>query len=907
MKRTLTGLAVLAAVLLLGVALYSGAWFADDALRLWRISLNWTSQGSPDFNPGTRVLGFEQPLWVMLLSAGAALGGRLAATELALQYLFFCAGAMLLWACHRLSLGENPSRSEALRGAAKLLLLAGLLAASNAFREFLASGLEYALCFFLVALLAFLVARREQGMGGSVILATVAASLLVMTRLDLAWVFAPAAVVLGLRHRAHLVRRWASVAWGVVPLALWLAYAFLHYGTAVSHRRETSLVGWLPQSDILVHGGLYALAGVVEEPITFLIPVLAVVSGIVALRAPRRSTLPLLFALGGLAYLGYGVWRGGDALSGRLLCPVACIGAAALALGPQFSLRAYAFTACYILVFFDLGKVSVLRAGASRSARTVELFREWGIVDDYARQSARKPGARAVFGSLSARGWAANSPAHAGPASPLLTATPGWDGLASGPGVVVEDYRAMGPRRPELQGTVALNLHLKPAEVGTVEPLLSVGDPVTGTQVMAEHLPRNGLRFQIRKAAFIVFSRAVPRLDTGDPHRLVVDYGSKVAGRDLPGSLVVMLDGILLKDTPREARRTNFDDVVAGWNIQAYPGCSERLDGAIDSIEPAAPGELGRGVWPLTVGNRQLVELRVRFSKVTNSSEPIVVMGKDGHADIVFARRVGPGRIVFGQEHWGQMPELGPEVDIDDNAEHLLKVALGPLFAHSDAIVRPDCVRVTMDGRTVLETRQELYPFTPTEVCALDDPFAGSFCGRDFLGDKAEAKTVSLEPLVKSVARLVEERTGPVTLELRFDGSHLGWGLGLLETGVSGAGDILYVVARDHSHVKFYFDHWGIGGITGPEVEVDPQKPYTLKVEMGSLAAPGDTRPEVLGTVRVTLDGRVVLEGSSACHPSKPGQIHVLENALGSGSVSIPFDGTCLSVSRGGETVNLSY
>ena len=907
MKRNSTDLAVLAAVLLLGLALCSGAWFADDALRLWRISLNWVCHGSPDFNPGTRVLGFEQPLWVLLLSACAALGGRLAATAIALQFLFFCAGAMLLWACHRLSLGENPSRSEAWRGAAKLLLLAGLLSASNAFREFLSSGLEFALGFFLVALLAFQVARRERGRGGSVMAVSAVASLLVLTRCDLAWLFSPAAVVLGLRHRSRWARQWASIAWGAVPLMLWLGYALIHYGSAFSHRRETSLVGWLPRSDILVHGVLYALAGVAEEPITLLILVLAVVSGFAALKAPRRDTVPFLLALGGVAYLGYGVWCGGDALSGRLLCPVACVGAAALALGPQFSLRAYAFAACYVLVFFDLGKVSLLKAGASRSARTVELFREWGIEDDYARQGARKPGARAVFGSLSAHRWAANAAVPSGPASPLLTATPGWDGLASGPGAYVEDYRAKGPRRPELLGAVALNLHFRPAEVGAVEPLLSFGDPATGTQVMAEHLPRKGVRFQIRRAGFIVFSRAFPNLDTDAAHRLVVDYGSNTAGRDLPGSFIVMLDGVLLKDAPRDARRTNFDEVVAGWNVQAYPGCSERLNGTIDSIEPAAPGELGRGRWPLTVGNRQLIEMHVRFSKVTNSSEPIVVMGKDGHSDIVFARRIEPGRIVFGQEHWGQMPELGPEVPIDDDAQHLIKVAIGPLFAHSDAIVRPDCVRVTMDGRTVLETRQELYPFTPTDVCALDDPFAGSFCGRDFLGDMAEAKTVSLDPLVESVARLVQKRTGPVTLELRFDGSHLGWGLGLVETGVSGAGDILYVVARDHRHVRFYFDHWGIGGIKGDEVEVDPTRHYLVKVEIGSLAAPGDARPEVLGTVRVTLDGRVVLEGSSACHPSKPGQIHVLENALGSGSVAVPFDGTCLSVERGGERVDLSY
>ena len=60
----------------MGFALFSGARFDDDALRLWRISLNWIRYGSPVFNHGTRTLGMEQPLWMTLLTAGLALGGR---------------------------------------------------------------------------------------------------------------------------------------------------------------------------------------------------------------------------------------------------------------------------------------------------------------------------------------------------------------------------------------------------------------------------------------------------------------------------------------------------------------------------------------------------------------------------------------------------------------------------------------------------------------------------------------------------------------------------------------------------------------------------------------------------------------------------------------------------------------
>ena len=111
MKRHLPSALAVAAVLALGLALFSGAWFADDALRLWRISLDWIRFGSPDFNHGERVLSFDQPLWVLLLTGGFALGGSLVRTAVALQFILFCAGTLLIWACHRLTLPPNRTRS----------------------------------------------------------------------------------------------------------------------------------------------------------------------------------------------------------------------------------------------------------------------------------------------------------------------------------------------------------------------------------------------------------------------------------------------------------------------------------------------------------------------------------------------------------------------------------------------------------------------------------------------------------------------------------------------------------------------------------------------------------------------------------------------------------------------------
>jgi hypothetical protein len=896
----------------MGFALFSGAWFADDALRLWRISLNWIRYGSPDFNHGARVLGIEQPLWVTLLTAGFALGGRAVTTVVVLQFLFFFAGCAILWACHCLTIRPGEPTSVPARSAAKFVFVAALLAASNSFREFMAAGLEYPLCLFLVALLSFAIARREAGSAGrdgAIIATTVfTASLLALARYALIWAIAPAAIVLGWRSRRMLVRHWRAAAVGTSPLILWMCFAIIRFGSIWPDRPENRALQSLPRRQIVEHGKLYLLSGMIQEPLTFFLLVLGAIAGICAFRSPRRALAPVLLSLGSLAYLCFVIWHGGDTVSGRMLCPAAILAAAALACAPAFPVRAYAFAACYGVIFFDLDKISLLRGPQSRVPRTTELFREWGIADDYVQNSSRPPAEQTLIESITARGWKAVPDAGDRQGPPLLSASPGRDGLETGPGREVQDWRGMGPLKPELSGITAMSVVFKAAEAGKIEPVLSIGEPASGTLFMAEHLPRGGLRFQIWTPGSVpIFSRAIPILDLSRPHRLVVSYGSGAAGRPYNGRFVVMLDGVLLADFQKEMRRYSLNEVIAGWNVENNPASAASFSGRIEHIGPAASPEIEKGVWPWNIARRNLVEVRVRFSKVTNSAEPIVVTGTDGMGDIVFVRRVGPGQIRFGQEHWGQAPELGPIIDVADDLEHSVQIALGPLFTKSCAVVRPDCVRLTMDGKVVFESRQVPYPFKSTEVSILDNPLAGSFCGRDFLGDIIGERTVSLEPLMQSVARVMRENKGPVSMTFRFDGSITGRGLGLLEVGAQGAGDIVYIIVKDRTHVRFYYDHWGYGGVTGSEVEIDPGKPHVLTVAMKSLGPPGDVNDDSAVTDEATLDGIVVLEGGLPSSSAKDGPIHLFDNAVHSSNVSAPYDGTCLSVARGGVSVSLSY
>jgi hypothetical protein len=878
----------------LSAALYSGAWFSDDALRLWRMGLNWARFGSPDFNPGHRALGFAQPLWQALLAVAFAAGVPPYVAAIAYQAIFFAASVVVLWECNR------QSGSSGVRSLAKVALLGILLSASNAFREFLCAGLEFPLCLLAVSSLALVVVQFERGSLGAdraVALAALAESVLVLTQVELALVLAPLALVPAWRSRARIGRLWPLAAAGWLPIAAWVACAAAHYGSfhALAGPLAAKFAG--NAHERFGQGALYILAGIIQQPLTFLFLAAAAALAAYDTWRARRIGPSALLLFGLLLELLLVVAEGGDSVAGRMLCPAVILAAAAAACASAPPVAGSLVVAGLALLFFDPAKVSLLRGAASRVPRTRELLRERGIRDEFEAQKERGAVALRRLRAVRLRDWKGGEPRR------VISDSPGWDGVAAGPAATVLDSSSLGPAYPRLAGIVSTTIRLGQAPPRALEAILAFGRPSDGTLLMAERVPGSRIRFQVWTPGNVpLFSRAV-RIDYGAPHRLVVAYGAKVAGGPPTGEFKVMLDGALLKDISRPMRRYGPTEVVSGWNVQGFPGCADASKGEVGRLEPAPEREFENATIPSSVPRGVLVRVRLRFSEVTNSSEPIVVTGGEGQADIVFVRRIRPGQIVFGREHWGREPDLGPRFAIDDASDHTLVIALGPLVAPADGIIGPERIRITLDGKAAYNSAQPPYPFGPDDVSVLDNPYAGSSCGRDFLGEVREVAMVPVAPLLEKVRAAVEGASGPVTLTLRLDGVARGEGLGLLENGVRGAGDIVYLVARDSTHARFFFDHWGFGGVSGPEVEFDPAAVHTLRIEMGSLAASGDAA--ALTRDRLTLDGRVVAEATIPSS-AKGGPITIGDNSLHSSNVAAPYDGEILAVERGERRVNLS-
>jgi hypothetical protein len=538
--------------------------------------------------------------------------------------------------------------------------------------------------------------------------------------------------------------------------------------------------------------------------------------------------------------------------------------------------------------------------------------------------------------NLDARRWSTDFGRPEGRRLAVISREPGYDGLRLGPAQMVLPWRALGdphitgtdPYRPleiagaaETDGRAELNqagrswrtataaagflelqLRFDRERIGLAEPIASLGDPATGLMCMVRRDADDALRFLVRENGSVRSSRVATRVDFERVHRWVLAWAPSGSGSGETGRIRLWLDGSLLGDWNLPVRRYRDDEVLIGWNTQGYGACLSRFGGTIAGIGGTSDDSRGRA-GPLDnepqFGPGRLLQARVRLLEPLGRNEPVVATGSSAEGNVVFVRRVAPGRVVFGAAATGAPVAEGRPIEVDDGAEHTVELALGPWFAEGPPRLTADQIRVTLDGRLALMASQPFRPFNSRQVWVLQNPFAVAGCDLDFTGSVLSVGTVDAAARARATQARLATGMGPITALLQFNGPTLGVGLGLLETGVTGAGDIVSLVMLDPTHARFSFDHWGVGGFTGPVVPIDPQHVYRCRIELGSLQPPDPGHPERATDVRVELDDRTVLSGRSAFHPAKPDQLHFMANALGSSGVSAPFDGTCVSVARG--------
>ncbi|MCB9678687.1 MAG: hypothetical protein H6737_26530 [Alphaproteobacteria bacterium] len=403
----------LVALALLAVVLVRCAWVSDDAFITLRTVDNALHGLGLRWNPAERVQSYTHPLWMLGLLVAHALSGGPYYGTLVLGGVTTLAAVAVLW------YGVARSTGGALIGVTALFW-------SKAFVDFGTSGLENPLTHLLLAVFAWSLFQggdRPADLFRTALLTALA----MLNRLDLAVLFAPGLLIHATsvaRTRRHI----AALAAGFAPLFAWEAFSFVYYGSLVPNTAYAKLGTGIPRGEMLVQGVRYLQHAAMHDRVTVLALFLGVVP-LVRLRHPPAVAV----GLGGLAYLAYVVWIGGDFMAGRFLTPplfAAALGLAMLEPGP-------AIAAAGVLGMTLLGAASPY--APAWSGATYERIAAWeGIVDErgyYHRGAGLLASKRPISHAFAREGRQARK---LGPHTEVRAAV-GYFGYYAGPKVHIVD------------------------------------------------------------------------------------------------------------------------------------------------------------------------------------------------------------------------------------------------------------------------------------------------------------------------------------------------------------------------------------------------------------------------------------------------------------------------------------
>jgi len=923
------GILALVVALPLAVLIFTRFALCDDALVGLRIALNLKSAGAFCFNPFERILTFANPLWLGLTSL--VLMGR---NDYAADLKVLAGGIVLIGTLlPALDAGVfRPASAPDWSRFRKGLLLIIVLPMIALFVTGVADGQEGPLLVLLLSGFTALVQGGNRASPdsdrGRQTAPWFVASLIFLTQFSAVLLVVPQLLARLPGRRSWAKLRPAMI--GLLPVALWLGFAWLYYGSIFPHSLHgefNDLRSFRQSLSEAVVGGLRFAQ---REPLVCAFVGCAVARVLYTLGARRRRDPADWLGLGLIGSLLFPLLAGATRWSAPN--PVALIWASALIFIYDRDLPGRLLTVLLVvLLVFYQGQLWLRSAANLRVAQPPET----------AGAGDRILGERSAVSPTPALPSIASWPLHSAepglPRRMVLSARPGLAGLQRGPAVDVMDRFALADpfwsrtaraNQAEIEGTrpespqneadartiyprptgrlrdaVAIELRLRQQAPGWTEPLISAGFAGDGDLYMISHLGHGAIRFLVYKGAthFLLASRIIPDVDFSRLHRLVVKYGVGSGPLALANRSRLIWDGLLIEDAPVDYNIRYFEprEIAVGWNTIQFAQCVSSFSGTITRIDPANTNDVNRFALPPDspfVG--KMITLRVRAHPLDENGQPLLVTGRGESGDLLFLRMIDGHHVVFGQDHWGAALALGQPVPFDFSQDHEIEILAGPLMrVNVPAGFDPNLTQIRLDGKIVFQTDRAFFPFTNAEAYVLENPVGGTTCGTDFQG---EVLAVTTDVPARGVEQRegIRRRWGYLSLLASLGDAPRGLGQSLVETGRTGKGDVIYIVRDDATHVHFGFDHWGIGGIVGPSVAVDPSIPHRIIVAMASLLPPAERGGERGHTVKVTLDGEVALVGDSECHEADVDEVFIAENRLGASTTGRGFAGRILDAKR---------
>lgn len=315
--------------------------------------------------------------------------------------------------------------------------------------------------------------------------------------------------------------------------------------------------------------------------------------------------------------------------------------------------------------------------------------------------------------------------------------------------------------------------------------------------------------------------------------------------------------------------------------------------------------------------------LRLRIAPSPTADDrriPLLAAGNSKSGSLVYFRYAGRDTIRVGLDAGARGELVTPPFKIDLTREQIVEISLGSLYppvnhpkmislesSLSDAMRR--VLLISWNTHPIIEAALPLPAIAPAAI------LIGESSDFPDTTSKFTGKILAIErwwPTSRTLhaqsGRGPNEAFGPLAFEVEFPRGAAGRTEPLVTSGLTGAGDFIYVRYIDDEHVRFGFDHWGVHGFLGDPVKISSGQRHRLKISMGSLYPPAND-PWFAGQsghyvqtaknhVSVFCDDLLVLSAESSAYESPASFIRIGENSIGGSTTSSAFSGAISTTHR---------
>jgi len=293
-------------------------------------------------------------------------------------------------------------------------------------------------------------------------------------------------------------------------------------------------------------------------------------------------------------------------------------------------------------------------------------------------------------------------------------------------------------------GAVRLRLRFPAFRAQVGQPLIATGHAGAGDLFYVFYAGPNRLRFGHDAWNFPGFETPDFFYDPDVEHTVEVDMGSlhpEATVAQLHASrapLRVRLDGREVAEVARPFNVSQPEEVFFGHNSIGASTSEVNFSGKRLEYERI-------NAWPERKQNgARLLTVMLPSQRVIGRSEPLLVTGQAGAADIIYLKYTDLEHVQIGYDQWGLGGDLSSPIAVQNGRALEIEISLGSLYGDGVFPIKNVAVevlkrlrsslQVRVDGRVVLRQRSESFPARSDQIQVGLNLVGASTCTEVFSG-----------------------------------------------------------------------------------------------------------------------------------------------------------------------------